>query len=478
MKTQKVHIKGMHCKSCELLIEDAFKTIPGIQGVNISHKDGVATLTTSRDIALKDLERAITTPGYRVEPYSTTTTLPAAPQKKSYGELGAITLIIVSAYLLISKLKLIPSFDISGSMGAGTAFVTGLVAAFSSCIAVTGSLLLATSTRYFSLHPEKTLRQRFVLNASFNIGRILSYTLFGALLGLLGGLIAPSPKTMGFIVIIASGVMIILGLKMLHLFPFLERVSFTLPKWIARRVTPNDNGSSYKSSFLLGASTFFLPCGFTQALQLYVISRGSVFEGMLILGVFSLGTLPALISVGALSSITHKKFQYYLSRFAGVLVILVGFTTVQNGFALTGTPSLSRLFTRNSARANVALRNVAMQNGVQVLEMNVNGLDYYPADFTVARGIPVELRVDGRNARGCARVIAIPDLGIVQRLLPDAPTILRFTPTRNRQMTVSCSMGMAGPAFITVVAGDAVTPPATPPSAQKQPCDPTIAQCI
>ena len=52
---------------------------------------------------------------------------------------------------------------------------------------------------------------------------------------------------------------------------------------------------------------------------------------------FALGTLPALLSLSALSSFAKGAFQRHFLKFAGAAVILLGFMNIQYGLVLTGS---------------------------------------------------------------------------------------------------------------------------------------------
>jgi len=88
----------------------------------------------------------------------------------------------------------------------------------------------------------------------------------------------------------------------------------------------------------------------------------------------------------------------------------------------------------------------------QVIDLKVDGLDYFPDKFTLKKGVPVEWRVDGRNAQGCAQIISVPKLGIIERLPKDEIKTIEFTPQQTGKITFTCGMGMAGPGIFEVVA--------------------------
>ncbi|MEI6118848.1 MAG: sulfite exporter TauE/SafE family protein [bacterium] len=85
----------------------------------------------------------------------------------------------------------------------------------------------------------------------------------------------------------------------------------------------NKKGTLRTSALVTGALTFFLPCGFTFAMQVYAISTGNFLQGALVMGIFALGTLPGLLSIGAVASFVKGNAAKYFYRFVGVLVLLL-----------------------------------------------------------------------------------------------------------------------------------------------------------
>ena len=147
---------------------------------------------------------------------------------------------------------------------------------------------------------------------------------------------------------------------------------------------------------LFRSSTFFLPCGFTQALLIYVLGQGKSGTGALTMLIFALGTLPALLSFGAVSSLVTGALQNYVVKAAGVLLLLISLLSLNNGLALAGISFSSPIPT--SSRLQAPPRAPIIQ-GRQVVSMKVVGRDYIPSTFTVAQGIPVLWQVDGSQDR-------------------------------------------------------------------------------
>ncbi len=436
---KKIYIEGMHCASCEVLIERRLKNVAGVDKVRVSHTSGEVELDCSFEPKLKDLGRAIKRDGYRIVQDKSVTYKNTVID---YVQIGAIFLILVAAYFTLNHSGLTPHIGVSQNMSYGLIFVLGLIAATSTCLAVTGGLLIAISARYSEAHPNLTRAQTFKPHIYFNIGRVLSYTLFGALLGFIGSLFVFSSQISGIITIVVSVFMIFLGLQMLHLIPGLNRLQIKVPKFIAHRIY--EKGSQeYKPTapVLLGVLTFFLPCGFTQALQLYVLTTGSPIVGGLTMLAFSLGTLPGLLSLGALSSFTKGTAQKYFVRVAAVLVILLGVFSIFSGLNLVGIDVNSASHT--TAQSQTFSTN--MENGEQVVHMRVDGATYTPHRFTVLQGVPVRWEIDGRNAEGCAQVITIPKLGKTESLPKDSIKVIEFTPKNTGTISFSCTMGMTTP---------------------------------
>lgn len=485
-------IHGMHCASCEVLIERSLKKVPGVEHVSVNHANGKATIMCSRVPAAQELQDAIKNNDYRVTAWGETQNAAMQPlaknTKRDYKEIGIVFFVIAAVYIILRQYRLVPEIGVSDSMGLGFVLVIGLVAAVSSCIAVTGGLLVAVAAKYNETHPGLTGWQRMKPNLYFNAGRVVSYTVLGGVVGAIGSALTLSPKVMGFVTIGASLVMIILGFQLLKLFPWMRHLQPRLPKFLAHRIHTASGNQSKTAPFFLGASTFFLPCGFTQALQLYVLSKGDWKVGAATMLVFSLGTLPALLSLSAVSSFAKGGFQRYFLKFAGVLVILLGIFNINNGLALTGS-SLSILPGKGTARSPSQTQgsvdqNVQIVGGKQVVSMTINGYSYSPSQFTVQAGVPVVWQIDGSAAGGCARVITSQSLNINEYLPSSGVKAIEFTPQREGTFPFSCPMGMTtrGAAFIVVpnsgklVPSSGIAPPTgdTPDPAG---CDPTVQRC-
>ena len=136
---------------------------------------------------------------------------------------------------------------------------------------------------------------------------------------------------------------------------------------------------------LTGALTFFLPCGFTQAMQLYAISTGDFKSGAIVMGAFALGTAPALLGIGGLSSIMKGARARMFYAAVGILVIAFGIYNIKSAMAVLPSATSS-----NNAEVNYTpIDQGADQGDVQIIKMTQSASGYSPSTLRVKAGIPV-----------------------------------------------------------------------------------------
>lgn len=369
--------------------------------------------------------------------------------------LGLFAVVLLIGNLLSKLGWLKPNVTFGSAMSVGAIFVVGLVAASSSCIALAGGLLLSVAAKFNEKfnHTSRVARMRPVV--LFVVGRVIGYGVLGGLLGVIGSVLAPSSAVTGVITIIAALYMLVMGLDMLGYAPaFLKRLVPRMPKIIAHRIMDKEDKTSMIAPFLFGAATFFLPCGFTQALQLYALSTGSFWAGAVALTAFALGTAPALLGLGFASSALHGRAGKWFYQFSGALVIMLGLWNVQNGFTVAGFPLSLPTFAwaSQSDAAGLAASsnpNIVWDGDTQIAQMTVGDQGYLPNHFTVVAGKPVRWEVDGTHAGGCLNVLVSRGLG-VQHLLTSGINVIEFVPRETGEVAFSCSMGMYRGSFTVI----------------------------
>jgi uncharacterized protein len=387
---------------------------------------------------------------------------------RDYVEIGAAVIILGGILLILKQLDFLPqSFSMSAEMSYPLIFMIGLVASVSSCMAVTGGLLVAIAAKYNETHGTLSHAQRLKPLVYFNAGRIISYSVLGGAIGALGSALTLSAEVNGILMIAVSVIMILLGLQMLNLLPSLTRFIPTMPKVFHHKIHDLAERENNGGALILGGATFFLPCAFTQGLQLYVLAKGSFLAGALTMLAFSLGTLPALLSLSAVSSFATGAFQKRFVKFAGVAVVVLGFLNIQYGLVLTSGDMSAAPVAVTAAPSAPRVMQAPIDEPQQVAEappavtkeitaeaktpqrqkviMKVSGFDYIPNKFTVTKGVPVDWVIDGAEAAGCGRVLIAPKLGVRKLLSANSQTIITFTPSEVGEFGFNCGMGMMTP---------------------------------
>jgi len=237
--------------------------------------------------------------------------------------------VFVAAFIILQKLGIVNLVG-AGEMTYTTAFVIGLVASVSTCMAVVGGLVLSMSANYAK--EGEAVRPQVL----FHIGRLVSFFVLGGVIGAIGSafqLGGTGTFVMSFIVAI---ILLILGLNLLDIFPWTKKLIPTLPSSFGKGIRGLKGAAGALTPLLIGAATFFLPCGFTQSMQLYTLTTGSYLEGALTMFIFALGTLPvlALLSFSALSIKKMQTGVFY--KTAGLVVIFFGLFNLMNSLVAAG----------------------------------------------------------------------------------------------------------------------------------------------
>ncbi|HHW12957.1 MAG TPA: heavy metal transporter [Firmicutes bacterium] len=345
-------------------------------------------------------------------------------------QLLGIGLILLAFYVMIKKtvgFNFIP--EVNQSMGYGLLLLTGLVTSLH-CIAMCGGLNLSQCVTARGEDGRQSQFERLRPSLLYNGGRVLSYTVLGGLVGALGSVISFSGPAKGMVAIIAGGFMVILGLNMLDLFPWLRKLSPRLPRLFGKQIAgqPGKYGPLY-----VGLLNGLMPCGPLQAMQLYALGTGSFTAGALSMLVFSIGTVPLMFSFGAVSSMLSRRFTRKMMQGSALLIVMLGLVMTTRGLALSG---LGTGFPA-SASGNIA----RIQGNVQVVTTEMEPGRYVP--IVVQKGIPVKwtIRVEPGDLNGCNNPITIPKYGIQKRLTV-GDNLIEFTPEEEGTIIYTCWMGM------------------------------------
>jgi sulfite exporter TauE/SafE len=210
------------------------------------------------------------------------------------------------------------------------------------CLGMCGSIVGILTSQ---LPKTKTL---WPFHLAYSGGRVASYSLAGALVGLLGqaGLMFRDQVPIQHLLFALSSVMLIaLGLYLAGVGNFVRRIEGA-GRGLWQRIQPLTRGlfpvTTPLRAFLLGTLWGWLPCGLVYSVLVTALASGDVKHGALIMFAFGLGTLPNLLAIGLFWEKIKSKVQAPKVRMtAGLLVVMfgvyglikVGYTFYMNGWA-------------------------------------------------------------------------------------------------------------------------------------------------
>lgn len=327
MKTYTFHVSGTHCASCKIFIEDTLNEQIGIERVNVDLKNETVSLDTTLDESQHKLAEMLTEKikhnGYALSVEK------RVKEKNGQGVIWQalpIGLGFLVLFFLLQKSGIL-NLGLGGEISPITSFIIGLIASVSSCLAIVGGLVLSLSAKISQDNVSDT--KTFTL---FHAGRLVSFALLGGMLGAIGSAIGINFTFTAILGVLASVVMLLLGLNLVGVF---EKNKVALPSGIFNFFRRIEHKTF--TPLILGFATFFLPCGFTQSMQVQALSSGSFISGLIIMLAFALGTLPMLLllSFGS-ASFAHGKHAPLFFKSAGIVVIGLGLFALLAGLAGLG----------------------------------------------------------------------------------------------------------------------------------------------
>jgi len=425
LKKCTLYIKGMHCPSCEILITDKFKEMPNVTAVKSNFQKQEAEVYFTGHLDQELVNNNIKQFGYEIgDREDKNEDIESMSKKLIEAFLIATGLGLI--YLIAKEINIIPDINITGSLNLLTVLFLGLVASVSTCMATSGALFLSTIGK-----KTNNLKQAVY----FSLGRIISYGFFGFIAGLVGSVIITNLKFGTGLTLLAAIFMILLGLDMLKILSFASIIPFGVSSNLFRKLEHTLIKDPHKSAFFLGIITYFLPCGFTQATQVYALGLASPWQSALTMAVFALGTAPAILFIGSLRGLLRSTFYQYFMKTVAVGVLILGLYYANNFLSIYG---INIGFNKDIKGTGI---NVNIENGKQIINMDVISGGYSPNQFTIKKGVPVKWVINGKNVFGCQGYFVVPTLNI-SKALNEGENIIEFTPTEAGSINFSCGMGM------------------------------------
>src|SRR3989338_5294973 len=331
MKTYTFHVSGTHCASCKILIEDTLNEQGFVRNTRVNLKRETVEIETDSDqdaeVLAQILTEKIKANGYRL---SVEKSIKEKQSNDVIWKAIPIGLSFLILFFLLQKSEIL-NLGIGGQTTPVTSFIIGLIASVSSCLAIVGGLVLSLSAKISQDNVSDT--KTFLL---FHAGRLVSFAVLGGVLGIIGNAVGINFTFTAILGILASVVMLLLGLNLVGVF---AKNKITFHSGVFQKITSVFRKIEHKTftPLLIGLGTFFLPCGFSQSMQVAAVASGSFMSGFLIMFAFALGTLPmlSLLSFGS-ASFAHGKHAPLFFKSAGIVVIGLGIFALLAGLAGLG----------------------------------------------------------------------------------------------------------------------------------------------
>jgi len=220
-----------------------------------------------------------------------------------------------------------------------SAFIIGLLGS-GHCIAMCGGITTMLTSALPNEKSDINLQipvnnqkphqpSKFALVFCYNFGRILSYSLIGAIVGFTGSIAA---KNIGLplagLKIFSAIFVILLGLYLGQWLLWLNRIE-TIGKKLWQHISPLASNvipvNTPLKALGLGAIWGWLPCGLVYSTLTWALASSDIINGASIMFFFGIGTLPALLTLSVgFSSIKTALVNPTLRKVIALILISYG----------------------------------------------------------------------------------------------------------------------------------------------------------
>lgn len=466
MKEKIYYITGMHCASCELLIEKRVLKEDGVKSVEASLGNGTLRIEYEGEIPH---EKNLNT-WFKEDGYTFSSTKKEQQKellvyfvegrglkidKKIFKRKAKTALLIVLIFFVLYNLEksgVAQYVSVNSGSSLGLFIIFGVVAGLSSCAALVGGIILSLTKSWNEKYGyEADLKTKMTPHIYFHSGRLLSYAVFGAALGALGKAFTFENITAyALITMVVSLVMLVIGLQMAG-FRFAKKLQFRMPKILTRKVALENSEQNKKFPFMVGAGTILLPCGFTLIAQGIALTSGSMWRGAMVLTMFVIGTMIPLLFIGlasAKSSASPKKARTF-SFYSGVVLIMFAIYNINGQLNVLGFSSVSDVLSKEGSDATLVSVN---KEGEQIVTMVAKGFEYtFTSSSKINSGVPTKLVVDNQGVLGCGAFLSAR--GLINNFVSLKPgeNIIDIGSPKKGTYKITCSMGMVPPINLTVI---------------------------
>jgi len=200
-----------------------------------------------------------------------------------------------------------------------------ILGSFGHCVGMCGGIVIAYSSTKVQGNWNKS--KQTLSHILYSFGRVITYTLLGAIFGFLGSVTTFNSTTNGLFLIFTGLVMLLVGLSLFGKLKFLTLIEHSVSKqaWYQKSFKKLIASDSLSSFYWLGMLNGLLPCGFVYFFAITAASTGSALYGALVMFIFGVSTIPALFSLGFFVGLfKQSEFRNLMVKLASIAVILYG----------------------------------------------------------------------------------------------------------------------------------------------------------
>lgn len=227
MKDIIIKIDNMTCSACEAKIETKLKKIEGIIDVKANHSNGIVNISFDENRLSK--EKII----IEIEKLNYKVIKQEQKQDNDNIKMVGIFIILIAIYLIIKNtigFYFIPKID--QSMSYGMLFIVGIITSLH-CMAMCGGINISQCVGNKGSTSTGGIKEKLQPSFLYNMGRVISYTIIGGIVGAIGSVFSLTTFTQGLIQMFAGILILIMGLKTLGIIPGLSKFSIRMPKFVA-----------------------------------------------------------------------------------------------------------------------------------------------------------------------------------------------------------------------------------------------------
>lgn len=227
------------------------------------------------------------------------------------------------------------------------------LSSFTHCVGMCGGIVLAYSSK---LNNELSFLKISSYHLIYNLGRTLTYILFGFLLGFISYYISFNMVAKGVLFLLIGVIIIIIGISQLKEIAILNSIKFKIIEisFLQKIIKKLLKNNSLLNLFILGILNGLIPCGLVYSFLIIALGTGSPILGAIVMGIFGLSTIPIMFTIGIISTTLLQdkiKLKKYIIKVSAILLISYGIFSLFKAF----------MFIQNPEIINNKIQNISME---------------------------------------------------------------------------------------------------------------------